>query len=626
MNVIILFKKKKYKINIHKLDSILCIKNISNKIIFHNENNLDDIQLYYNNKLLNDNDYCDKYNIKDNNILILHLKKKGGNTSKKIMFYIGCIIIILIPFFILPTGINTGGVSFIAEIMLRAKNEVSRYIICELKYKTLAKRIGTFIDIIKYFLLIMATYTLITIGCITACLMTKGAAITEDPKKICTPYYVGSIAGLVLTTLYFLIYFGMRFADKIIKPLENWASQNFVTNLLVRPFLKLIYSVLNQFKFFIVYLIPFVGQTAKVYHIMIDSIFPSFVLMLDLIATGGCSSGNIKSLAKNFEKKLNGMKNNIINGKENNNDKNNNSNQKNNNSNQKNNVNNKINIPNNLYQFQFQNGIIDNSKYEISLDLLRSQIKVEPHPLCKDPAGGSCCNRDKIYEIAEFFYNILMTDPNISQILKDTGLYFGSLLAIQGMYEKVLFNDDIPIIFENKMIVEKKILLKSIYQQYFEEFNTTNNGKGLLNSIEEIIFGKDEDFPDEAKFSKVEKKIFDYFHKDDLNEKENREKIKDIKNKITKLESLNIQYAEEEGSKYQAGDTPTKFFIKNIFIGLLCNIFTTADSGKGIVTQIGGLNELIDILKCGSGSGVIIGFIYLITVIVLIICGIFKIY
>tara|TARA_Y200000002_G_C22646891_1_gene649483 strand:- start:600 stop:1676 length:1077 start_codon:yes stop_codon:yes gene_type:complete len=358
--------------------------------------------------------------------------------------------------------------------------------------------------------------------------------------------------------------------------------------------------------------------------------------MLDLIATGGCSSGNIKSLAKNFEKKLNGMKNNVINGKENNsnnnNNKNNNNSDKNNNNNKKNNsnennnVNNKINIPNNLYKFQFQNGIIDNSKYEISLDLLRSQIKPEPHPLCKDPAGGSCCNRDKILEIAEYFYNVLMTDPNISQILKDTGLYLGALLAIQGMYEKALFNDDVPIIFENKMVVEKKILLKLIHQQYHDELVVTNNGKSVISSIEEIIYGKDEDFPDDAKFSKVEEKIYDYFHKDDLNEKENREKIKDIKNKIVKLESLNIQYAEEEGSKYQAGDTPTKFFIKNIFIGLLCNIFTTADSGKGIVAQIGGLNQLIDILKCGSASGVIMSFIYIITVIVLIICGIFKIY
>ena len=78
MNVIIIFNKRKHKINIHKYDSVLSIKNIINKIIFNNEYNINDIQLFHNNNDLKNDDYCDKFNIKENDNLNVHLKKKGG--------------------------------------------------------------------------------------------------------------------------------------------------------------------------------------------------------------------------------------------------------------------------------------------------------------------------------------------------------------------------------------------------------------------------------------------------------------------------------------------------------------------------------------------------------------------
>ena len=50
MNVIIIFNKKKIHIDIHKLDSILKIKNIVNKRLFNESKNLEDIDIYYKNK------------------------------------------------------------------------------------------------------------------------------------------------------------------------------------------------------------------------------------------------------------------------------------------------------------------------------------------------------------------------------------------------------------------------------------------------------------------------------------------------------------------------------------------------------------------------------------------------
>ena len=628
MNVIIIFNKRKHKINIHKYDSVLSIKNIINKIIFNNEYNINDIQLFHNNNDLKNDDYCDKFNIKENDNLNVHLKKKGGNLMKKILFYIVCIIIILVPFFILPTGINTGGVTIISLIMSRAKDAFSRFLLCELKYRTLTTRFGNIIDFIKYFLFIMATYTLITVGCITACCMTKGEGIESDPNKICTPYYVGSTAGLILTVIYFFMYFMMRFGDQALKPLIKWSEDNFVTNLLVKPFiLKPLYIICNRLKFVFAYCMPFgLGLAIKMYHEGIDSTFPGLLVILETVSEAGCSIGNLKKLMKNMEGKFKKMSKN---GKENGKDEKSNSGDKNIGSSGSNNdAQSGGNSNFNLYNFKFENGIIDNSKYETDLNEARSKIIVKKHPLCEEPAGGSCCNKDMILQIAEMFQEQFESPIFKTQVhqCKEAGAYLGINLALIGMYEKALYNDEVPLDFKNKNIIEKKILLKIFLENYREELlksDKKNNGKKIFDNVEKILNSKDEDFPEDEKFESIENDINKFVHKDDLKD---QNKIDENKKKIIALENKNIEYAKHSQQNYQAGDSPTKFFIKNVFINSLCNVFTLSKSGVSLINEIGGVNQLADILKCGSASGVIMAFIYLIVVIVLIICGILRIY
>ena len=61
---------------------------------------------------------------------------------------------------------------------------------------------------------------------------------------------------------------------------------------------------------------------------------------------------------------------------------------------------------------------------------------------------------------------MLKVNPEITQQLKDYRVYMGVNLALIGMYEKAIYNDDVPLIFENKNIVEKKILLKIVYDNF----------------------------------------------------------------------------------------------------------------------------------------------------------------
>lgn len=677
MNVIILFNKKKHQINIHKLDSILCIKNKINKIIFQEKYELSDIEVYYENKILNNHDCCDKYNIKDKNILKVHLKKKGGNIMKKIIWVISCLIIIILPIFILPTGITTSGVTFAATIMGKVKDGFSRYLKCELKYKTLVKRFGFVLNFLKYVLFIMATYVLITIGCVTACLLVKGEDIKGNPDKICTPYYVGSLTGLILTTIYFFIYFMLRYSDKLLIPLERYSKQNFITNTLLLPIISGMRNFIIKFKFVFCYLIPWVGPGVKIFHTLIDLIFPPMFNMIQQISSAGCSPEGLKNvlngMAADFQKlnkslnekkeaslqgniqgnmqgmpqgnmsnmsqgMLKGMPNvsdikKSQNGGENKNE-NQNKNNNNNSSPKKKNTNNWNNAS--LFNIQFNNGIIDNTKYQEELDTLREAVTVKKDPLCKD-FEGSCCNRNMMETIADAFYTLLTENPMINDIIKSNNIFFGVNLACIGMYEYVLTNDDLELNFDDNNIVKTKILLRQIFEQKKDVFKLDKNGKKnndgikILDEIEKIIVSPDDylqEMIEQKKFEDLKKRIMNYVHKDDLDPSDpvSRQKIEDIYRKIATLEAKNDNYAKQTNSTYQTGNTIEKKIVKKIFIGIVCNLFQTTKSTEDVVIQIGDLNELMDIMKCGSASGTVLSIIYIITVIVLMICGFLGIF
>ena len=636
MYINIIYNKQVHKINIHKYDSILSIKNDINEYLKNKKNyiqqhflcNIEDFQLFYNNKLLKNNDYCDKLKIKENDILHLYHKNKGGGIFKKIIFYLTCIFIIFIPFFILPTGLNTGGVSFIAEIMMRAKDELSRYLICELGFSTLVRRFSTFINFIKYVLFILATYTLISVGCMTAACLPKGLSLTDNPNKLCTPYKIGSTAGLVLTVFYFMSYFWMRYSVKVLNPIESWAKSNFVTNLLVKPFIKLIISISTSLKFTFSYMIPGFGQALKAMHTSIDVTFPGIIYMLEEVSKIGCSKvnfGQIKNKLMGELKKMNNKK--------------------------KEDENNKIKVENkngmsggnyptyyknidvnklydiNIFENIKTNGIVDNSLYDGILEELKLGLKPVKNKTCEEDVSGSCCNKEMLLEIGNLFYDLINSQSNSAKMVKQTvensGLKIGINLALIGIYEKVMHNNDEPINFDDKNIVEKKIMLKDYLENNKEQLKK-NSFDSLIKEIEEYLNTSDNKIDDDFD-EKIQNEINRYLSKNNL---QNNVQIKDIQEKIAKLEIDNEKYEKKEDGSYVKGNQndTTKMLIKTIFIGVLCNFFTTTNSAKKIIENIGGMNEFMDILKCGSSAGVFIAFIYIIVAIIIIICGFFGVY
>lgn len=655
MNINIILNNKKHQINIHKYDSILSIKDlIYNKYLkkdtfygididleLFDSNDLNDIQIFYNNQLLKNNDSCSNLGIVEDNHLHVYLKRKGGNLWKKIVFYLVCIFIIFLPVFILPTGLNTGGVTFIGLVMQKVKDSMCRYLKCELNYRTLTNRFSMIIDWIKLILIGLATYTLITVGTVTACCLSKGLGMFDNPNKVCSPYNVGAIAGLILTVIYLIIYFSFRFSDKILIPFESWTKGNFVTNLLVRPLISLNIYIIQKFKFMFVYFLPYVGSGINGFHKDIDAAFPGLIMVLQQVSEGGCSTKGIKFLKNtlnNLNKKVNSMKHKITTGQTNNGGENENSE---NNGNKAAKGINKTNDNFNLYNFYFQDGIIDNHKYETALEELREarkKVNIKPEPICLLPAGGPCCQSEIFLVIADFLYKYLGNNQNIKNQLQETGMFLGINLALIGLYEKTLYGDNYPLTFNKDDVVGNKILIKKFYDTFKDDIKKQDNKKNiknakLVNEIEELLYSPDEDFPEVQddqnsknnpnKLTKVKNSMLAFLKKDTIKDEK---QIQEIKYKINSLEQDNVDYAQRKKEDYQAGNSPIKFFIKEVFITVLCNFLATANAGATIFDAIGGVNQFMDMLKSGAAAGGIIVFIYIIVVIILIICGFFGIY
>lgn len=100
--------------------------------------------------------------------------------------------------------------------------------------------------------------------------------------------------------------------------------------------------------------------------------------------------------------------------------------------------------------------------------------------------------------------------------------------------------------------------------------------------------------------------------------------IDTLKTKIIHLEDLMKQYSIVNKINYIPGNTITKVILKKILINTFCNVSQTAKTTDNVIQEMGYLQNIVDMLKAGSASGIIISFAYFITVIILIIFGILN--
>ncbi len=63
-----------------------------------------------------------------------------------------------------------------------------------------------------------------------------------------------------------------------------------------------------------------------------------------------------------------------------------------------------------------------------------------------------------------------------------------------------------------------------------------------------------------------------------------------------------------------------------MFLDIFCNITTTTKTSKDVITEMGEINEITDMLKAGTSTGIYMSLIYFISYIVIFFCGIFNVF
>jgi hypothetical protein len=103
-------------------------------------------------------------------------------------------------------------------------------------------------------------------------------------------------------------------------------------------------------------------------------------------------------------------------------------------------------------------------------------------------------------------------------------------------------------------------------------------------------------------------------------------KYKEIKDKLDTLEKYMLAFSIKDKSQYIRGKTLFKTIFKSIFLDIFCNITTTTKTSRDVITEMGEITEITDMLKAGTSTGIYMSIIYLISYIVIFFCGIFNIF
>jgi len=432
---------KKILLNISNFQSIHSIIYQYLEKIDKSNDSLDDYFLDYNGIYLNKDYSLEKYDIIDDTELTLNKKKKGGNfgeffsfAMKNPIIVICVFIIVFIPMFLLPLGFLPTLSALIKSILSKGLESLSTYLVCKLGKTTIVKRLNMFLNFFKYFVFILMVYVIITFPLILLCITLKGQSIKDDPLKLCGPLRVGSLAGVILTSVFFIIYFAHRGFNYILGPIIYVFKQFFITNTILVPILEAIEKIFNKLKYIPVRFIPFIGPGIGAYIDFLEPMVGILKEMFSNITMVGCKA----KLNLNFIKKPPNpcdILKKCASGKYKENEENEDNKNKNGNNNYK-----EINITS------------SNIDYYL--------FKKEPIPLCKVDKD-KCCNPENFLTIANQLFDLL-NNNFVSGRLQNSGIFSHYLLFTECFFDEAKYGltRDLEDLFTEENIIKEKPIIK----------------------------------------------------------------------------------------------------------------------------------------------------------------------
>lgn len=461
----------------------------------------DNYFLTYNGKYLNINYSLEKYEIQNNSLLILNKKLKGGNGffqffSNNPVLVIICLIISIIPLFILPLGFIPSTASLLQIIIEKSFNKIGKYLVCTLGKKTLYSRIILFINFIKYIIFFLMIYVIITFPLIILCCTLKGHSIFDSPSSMCSPINQANTTGLILTVLYVFIYFLYRSGGYILNFFINTFDNIYILGTIFNPILKSLLNIFNKFKFIPVFFTPIIGAGLVGYFELLDIMPDAFMMILSTIINLGCKSDISTNSFKNMLLK------------------------------------------------KIKKNEIKTDNKEIKLPKLNSGDN-----LCVND-NIECCSKKNFIKIGDTLVEFI-NNPSISMKLKSHNIFPSFILFTESFYEE---------------------------------------------AISQLSKDNDTDI----------------------------HMIETLKDKIKFLENTMKEFSIINHTQYIPGNSMTKIILKKILSMTFCNVVLTSKTTEQVIQEMGYLQNITDMLKSGSATGTTMSIAYFITLIVLIILGIFN--
>lgn len=607
MKIYIKYENKNKIINTNNYESINSIINkfiikyeINHNLYNYLYNISDNYFIDYNGKYLDVNMCLEKYNIKKNSILNLNKKKRGGNSfidfvTKNIFLVIIVLFIAFLPVLILPIGFIPATATLIKIIIEKTFESILNFLLCKYGKKTLYNRLKLIISIFKYFIFIIIIFVIISFPIMLLTITMKGHTLMDDPKSMCKAINVGNITGMVLTLVYFGIYIIYRCGNYIIPVIINLFKKNYILNTLFNPILSSILNTYNRSKYYPIMIIPIIGAGISAYYTFLSLIIPGFELLLTAISEAGCH--------KSFNKNM------------------------------------------------FMNKINDKLKNLKNMGKKFDEIKERIEEMDEKYDNIS----SKLDDLKGKYYNIIEKSEFPLKKSVANKLDYLKEYDLKGKMEDLKQKIDIKGKYEN---IKEKLLNKhhggkSIEneQKHDSEHEPKNSEFKILNDINPVCLTSEIQCCNPSNFIDIadvinmllnnaftslilkKTKLYSCFvifaeglyeyALDNINDNNSKD---EIINKINIIDQNMIEYSRIDGSVYNPGKSLFKTIFKIIFIETFCNIFQTAKTSKDVISRMGETEELVDMLKAGSSTGIIMSPLYFLTVIILIICGIFNVY
>ena len=558
-----------------------------NDINYNNEN----FFLDYNGLYLNQNYSLEKYNILEDSILNLNEKIKGGNSffsyaaKNPIQVFIA-LSIALMPIFILPLGFIPLTSTLLKMIVENSIYKIGKYLVCTYGKVTLFSRMKLFLLIFKYLIFFLMIYVIISFPIMILCITLKGHSLGDEPKSMCRGINVASLTGMILTGIFVFIYLSLRFGKYIIDFFISIFKNFYILDTTFNPLLRTILDLYNKYKYLMITLIYPIGTYFATYFSMLDTLIPALMIFLSTVIELGCNF----SLNKGKDMIMSKVGS-MGNGKD------------------------MMGSMGNAKGMMGSLGSMEDIKgmkggYNINNNDERIFFG-EKNQMCIVTEKSTCCSSESFVTIAGTILSILQ-NPISSSLIKQFGIFPAFILLVEGLYEAALLNIAESEIFFQKSDEEKKFYLQKLLE---------NKSNKLVDENKDLIkeYLKTDD---ETKIKNIRNRLNIIFPI-----KEEDKILKDkIDNKLNDVDELMNSYAIKTGSSYIRGKSLFKTIFRSIFLNLYCNSVTTMKSSVDLVSQLGEVGELVDLLKSGTTAGFFTGIAYLIAVIILIICSMFNVF